>query len=193
MPICAFGLLERIWEQVLLRSNEEISELIRRPSGVLFDAAMSGNVEFLAVLLCKYPDLLWEVNEKKQSVFHVAVLHRQVHVFNLIYNIAAVKDYIVGNIDIDQNNMLHLAGKLPHVERLGAPRANLQMQRELLWFKVFFFFLLNGSRYSLPLPRSVIFPFQFFLEISYNLLWKLKEWFSYSYEWIEPYVTISAI
>ncbi len=134
-------LFERIWEQVLKKkSYEEISELFRRPSGVLFDAVVSGNVEFLALLLRKYPDLLWEVNEKQQSVFHVAVLHRQVHVFNLIYNVAAVKDYIVGNIDIDQNNMLHLAGKLPHVERLGAPRANLQMQRELLWFKVFLFF-----------------------------------------------------
>ena len=126
-----------IWKQVLERSDEEISNLIRRPSGVLFDAAMSGNVEFLALLLCKYPDLLWEVNDKAQSVFHVAVLHRQVHVFNLIENIAAVKDYIVGNIDVDKNNMLHLAGLLPQVERLGAPRANLQMQRELLWFKVF--------------------------------------------------------
>ncbi|KAK7843431.1 ankyrin repeat-containing protein itn1 [Quercus suber] len=125
MPISARKLLEMIWKQVLERSDEEISNLIRRPSGVLFDAAMSGN----------YPDLLWEVNDKAQSVFHVAVLHRQVHVFNLIENIAAVKDYIVGNIDVDKNNMLHLAGVLPQVEKLGAPRANLQMQRELLWFK----------------------------------------------------------
>ncbi|KAK9989389.1 hypothetical protein SO802_029628 [Lithocarpus litseifolius] len=135
MPILARDLLERIWEQVLQQSDEEISDLISRPSGVLFDAAMSGNVEFLALLLFEYPDLLWEVNEKGQSVFHVAVLHRHVHVFNLIYNIGAIKDYIVGNIDVDKNNMLHLAAMLPHVERLGAPRANLQMQRELLWFK----------------------------------------------------------
>ena len=83
MPILDRDLIERIWEQVLQRSDEEISDLIRRPSGVLFDAAMSGNVEFLALLLRKYPDLLWEVNEKEQSVFHVAVMHRHVHVFNL--------------------------------------------------------------------------------------------------------------
>ena len=137
MPILDRDLIERIWEQVLQRSDEEISDLIRRPSGVLFDAALSGNVEFLALLLCKYPDLLWEVNEKEQSVFHVAVMHRHFHVFNLIYNIGAAKDYIVGNVDVDKNNMLHLAGMLPLAERLGAPRANLQMQRELLWFKVF--------------------------------------------------------
>ncbi|KAK9989388.1 hypothetical protein SO802_029627 [Lithocarpus litseifolius] len=76
MPILDSDLIERIWEQVLQRSDEEISDLIRRPSGVLFDAATSGNVEFLALRLCKHPDLLWEVNEKEQSVFHVAVMHR---------------------------------------------------------------------------------------------------------------------
>ena len=106
----ARDLLERIWEQVLQQSDEEISDLISRPSGVLFDAAMSGNVEFLALLLCEYPVLLWEVNEKGQSVFHVAVLHRHVHVFNLIYNIGAIKDYIVG---VRLNLFNHLIGFSP--------------------------------------------------------------------------------
>ncbi|KAK9989410.1 hypothetical protein SO802_029649 [Lithocarpus litseifolius] len=132
----AHEVLAMIWKKVLKRSDEEISDLIRRPSGVLFDAAMSGNIEFLALLLRNYPDLLWEVNEKGQTIFHVAVLHRHVEVFNLIKNIGAAKEYIVGYIDADKNDMLHLAGMLPQVERLGAPRANLQMQRELLWFKV---------------------------------------------------------
>ena len=77
-------LLEMIWKKVLKWSDEEISDLIRRPSGVLFDAAISGNVEFLALLLRNYPDLLWEVNEKGQTVFHVAALHCHVQVFNLI-------------------------------------------------------------------------------------------------------------
>ena len=49
MPILDRDLIERIWEQVLQRSDEEILDLIRRPSGVLFDAALSGNVEFLAL------------------------------------------------------------------------------------------------------------------------------------------------
>ncbi|XP_031261122.1 ankyrin repeat-containing protein NPR4-like isoform X2 [Pistacia vera] len=41
------------------------------------------------------------------------------------------------NQDKDQqNNMLHLAAKLPHLSRIGiVPGAALQMQRELLWFK----------------------------------------------------------
>ena len=144
MPQVPHELLESLWEQILERPNDEITKLITKPSVILFDAAMSGNVEFLALLLRKYPDLIWEVDEKGRSVFHVAVVHRQEHIFNLIYNIGTMKDYIVGNDDKDGNNMLHLAGMLPPVERLGAPRANLQMQRELLWFKVFHFFIYNG-------------------------------------------------
>ena len=151
-----------IWKKVLKRSDEEISDLIRRPSGVLFDAAMSGNVEFLALLLRNYPDLLWEVNEKGQTIFHVAVLHRHVEVFNLIKNIGAAKEYIVGYIDADKNNMLHLAGMLPQVERLGAPRANLRMQRELLWFKVF---LTTKSLNTTPPPPPPL----FFLNIQRNV------------------------
>ena len=118
-------------------NDEEISDLISKPSGVVFDAAKSGNVEVLAVLLRFCPDLLWECDENNRSLFHVAVIYRQVHVFNLIYNVGTVRDCIIGNVDNEHNSMLHLAGMLPPMERLGAPRANLQMQREILWFKVF--------------------------------------------------------
>ncbi|XP_030942869.1 ankyrin repeat-containing protein ITN1-like [Quercus lobata] len=129
-------LLESLWKQILQCSNaEEISDLIRMPSGVLFDAAKSGNVEFLAVLLRSCPELFWEWDEKNRTLFHVAIIYRQVHVFNLIYNLGTVRDYIIGFIVNERNSMLHLAGMLPATERLGALRANLQMQREILWFK----------------------------------------------------------
>ncbi|XP_042962677.1 uncharacterized protein LOC122296947 [Carya illinoinensis] len=132
------NLLEKILEKLQLISIVDVSKLISTPSGVLFDAAMSGNVEFLAKFLRTFPGLIWARNERKRSVFHIAIIYRQENVFNLIYNIGAVKDYLVGSKDSNGNNMRRLAGMLPNhdQERLGAPRANLQMQRELLWFKV---------------------------------------------------------
>jgi len=108
MPRVPHELLESLWKQVLERPNAEILKLITEPSVVLFDAAKSGNDEFLAVLLRKYPDLLWDVDDNGRSVFHVAVVHQQEHIFNLIYNIGTMKDYIVGNDDMDGNNMLQL-------------------------------------------------------------------------------------
>ncbi|KAB1222797.1 hypothetical protein CJ030_MR2G022288 [Morella rubra] len=134
------------WEQVLLRildlvmdiASEEITDLMRTPSSVIFDAAMSGNIQFLGLLLRRYPELLWEKDEKGRSVFHVAILYRQEKVFNLIYNTGAVRDYLVGIEDSDGNNMLHLAGmSSENKDKLGGLRATHQMQREILWFKVF--------------------------------------------------------
>ncbi|KAB1200377.1 Ankycorbin [Morella rubra] len=119
-----------------IQSDQDIKDLIRRPSSVIFDATMSGNVQFLAELLRKYPELLWEKDERGRSVFHVAIVYRQENVFNLIYNTGAVKDYLVGIEDSDGNNMLHLAGMTSkNKEKLSRFRANLLMQQEILWFK----------------------------------------------------------
>ncbi|KAB1202524.1 Ankycorbin [Morella rubra] len=107
-----------------IQSDQDIKDLIRSPSSVIFDATMSGNVQFLAELLRKYPELLWEKDERGQSVFHVAIVYRQEN------------DYLVGIEDSDGNNMLHLAGMTSkNKEKLSRFRANLLMQQEILWFK----------------------------------------------------------
>ena len=57
--------------------------------------------------------------------------------FNLIYEIAAVKEIILTYVDDKNENILHLAGYLAPSSRLNiVSGAALQMQRELLWFKV---------------------------------------------------------
>lgn len=64
-------------------------------------------------------------------------MHRQEKIFNLIYDIGAHKDLITSYRDNNNHNILHLAGKLAPSEQLHVVSgAALQMQRELLWFKV---------------------------------------------------------
>ena len=49
----------------------------------------------------------------------------------------AIKEIILTYVDAYKQNILHLAGKLAPKARLKlVPGAALQMQRELLWFKV---------------------------------------------------------
>ncbi|CAI9773342.1 unnamed protein product [Fraxinus pennsylvanica] len=94
------------------------------------------NVEFLTLLTDSYPDLFWEVNKEYHSIFHVALINRQEKVFNLIYQIGAVRNLITLYKDQEGNNILHLAGKLAPPSRLKiVSGAALQMQRELQWFK----------------------------------------------------------
>ena len=101
---------------------------------VLFDAANVGNIECLIKLIRFDFDLLWKTKENK-SIFHVAVEKRHESIFNLLNEIGSI-----GNIIIYQkngSNMLHLAAKLAPEDKLNAISvAALQMQREILWFKV---------------------------------------------------------
>uniref|UniRef100_A0A2N9FGH4 PGG domain-containing protein n=1 Tax=Fagus sylvatica TaxID=28930 RepID=A0A2N9FGH4_FAGSY len=136
MRTLAHQLVEKLWEHVLQLQDSEISKLIREPSRLLFDAAESGSLEFLIILIRSYPDLIWKVDHNNRSLFHIAVLYRHETIFNLIYEIGAIKDLIAAYKDDKNNNILHLAGNLaPHNRLQIVSGAALQMQRELLWFK----------------------------------------------------------
>ena len=137
MRTSAHQLVKKLWEHVLQKQDSEISKLIKKPSRLLFDAAELGSLEFLIILIRSYPDLIWKVDDNNRSLFHIAVLYRHRTIFNLIYEFGAIKDLIAAYKDGKNNNILHLAGNLPPPSRLQiVSGAALQMQRELLWFKV---------------------------------------------------------
>ncbi|KAK3188907.1 hypothetical protein Dsin_028468 [Dipteronia sinensis] len=136
MHIQARELVKRLWEQVLFLDDSKIGELLRKPSRLLFTAAELGNIEFILVLIRLYPDLIWKVDDHSRSIFHIAVIHRQEKIFNLIHEIGAHKDLMAAYKDESNNNMLHLAGKLAPPDRLKIDSgAALQLRRELHWFK----------------------------------------------------------
>ncbi|KAH6776247.1 hypothetical protein C2S52_013808 [Perilla frutescens var. hirtella] len=135
----AYILFDYLWEAAAKTCREDV-EAARGAANTslkLFsEAAESGNDDFLVELLKRDHNFLYKVNELKQSIFHVAVLHRYVKVFNLTYELGGIKDLIATYIDTDGNNMLHLAAKLAPLNQLNTiPGAALQMQREVLWYK----------------------------------------------------------
>lgn len=134
-------------------TDEEISNIIRGPpeiikvkdvdrfmgyqSRALFVAAALGNTKFLIELIRLCPELIWKINDDNQTIFHVAVLHRQESVYNLLHEIGSIKDHITSYKDRNDNNILHLAAMQPEQSRLNiVSGVALQMQREILWFKV---------------------------------------------------------
>lgn len=83
------------------------------------------------------PELIWKIDDYERTIFHVAVLHRQESVYNLLYEIGSIKDLVTTFRDTSGNNILHLAAMMPEPNRLHiVSGVALQMQRELLWFKV---------------------------------------------------------
>lgn len=137
MQTLACQLVESLWKEVRLLPDRQFSNLVGNHSSLLFDAAELGNVEFLIILVRSYPDIMWKLDKHNRSLFHVAVSFRQEKVYNLIYEIGSIKYLISTCVDKYNNNMLHLAGRIAPLDRLNiVSGAALQMQRELLWFKV---------------------------------------------------------
>ena len=105
---------------------------------IIYDAAKFGNSEFLNILIRSYPNIIWTTDEDGRSLFHIAVINRLESVFNLLYETVAAKEIILTYVMEGKNeNVMHLAGYLAPLNRLNiVSGAALQMQRELLWFKV---------------------------------------------------------
>ncbi|KAI3678842.1 hypothetical protein L6452_38146 [Arctium lappa] len=146
-PSDAMKLLRIVWAKILKLPKAEIAMIMRGPPGekqdgvqkysarVLFVATEMGNTEFVVELVSQYPDLIWQINDDYQTIFHVAVTHRHEGIYNLLHEIGSMKDTVTALRDKDGNNMLHLVGKNAK-KRLGDVSGYaLQMQRELLWFK----------------------------------------------------------
>ncbi|KAM0003583.1 putative ankyrin repeat-containing domain-containing protein [Helianthus debilis subsp. tardiflorus] len=147
-----------LWTTIMKMSTYEVDKILRGPpdsepkdkrnysSRVLFIAAEMGNTKFIVEILRLYPDLIWKANDNRQSIFHVAVSHRQEGVYNLLYE-TGMMDLITTGIDVDGNTMLHLAAMHINNKRLQEiSGVALQMQRELLWYK-----LCGGGRGGRPL------------------------------------------
>ncbi|XP_044497018.1 ankyrin repeat-containing protein NPR4-like isoform X2 [Mangifera indica] len=136
LPAKALELIQRLWEQVILSDDSALSNIYSTAQQLIFVATKLGNIEFLTVLICEYPDLVLEVDENNYTIFHFAVMNRQRDIFKLIHEIGTFKDLIVASKDEKDNNILHLAGKLAPADRLNVVSgAALQLQWELLWFR----------------------------------------------------------
>ncbi|KAK7411653.1 hypothetical protein VNO78_03088 [Psophocarpus tetragonolobus] len=144
-----FQLVNFLWKTILRRKDLlEAIRIISEPSQVLFDAAEEGNFGFLSELISAHPSLIWQVDNKTQSIIHTAVSYRHASIFNLVHEIGSIKDLIVSYIVKEHNppsffrpksknnTILHLAAKLAPPNRLElVSGAALQMCLEIIWFE----------------------------------------------------------
>ncbi|XP_074355040.1 uncharacterized protein LOC141693779 isoform X2 [Apium graveolens] len=128
-----------MWREIIKQKHEDILKQIAGDpnrtivEGILFTAARFGNYKFITEILRLYPDITWDKDDNKHTIFHVAVMNRHENVYSLLYGFGSKKLDITDN---DGNNILHLAAIKPSQSRLNiVSGAALQMQRELLWFK----------------------------------------------------------
>ena len=70
---------------------EDLNEI--QLSLVLFIATEVGNVEYLVELIHFDFDLLWKIDHKKRSMFHIAVEKRHESIFNLLV-VGSIRDLL---------------------------------------------------------------------------------------------------
>lgn len=145
-------LVEEIWSYVVDNlDRNKISKLISYPFPLIFHAARKENIKFLRKLTDKRPDILWEVDERKQTIFHVAVYNGQEKIVQLLSEMRSQNDPRVFLTDKNGNTILHLAamvqGNDVDVSKSKNDNSNndgsnvifgtaFQLQQRLRWFKV---------------------------------------------------------
>ncbi|XP_010244231.1 PREDICTED: uncharacterized protein LOC104588110 [Nelumbo nucifera] len=131
----ALELLQNILVQVS-QDNTSIEKLGLHSA--IFDATKSGIVEFISEII-PHPKLISICSVGSgQSIFHVAITHRQVKIFNLIHKIGPLKNDLSILADNSKNCMLHFVGKWEPTNIILKNQvrgAALQVQSELQWFE----------------------------------------------------------
>jgi ankyrin repeat protein len=123
------------------RIQEYSNELLVEAQVVIsmIQASKVGNVEFLDAIGKANPNLLWIKDEDGRGIFEHAILNRRKAVFQLIHNptFNGQKKIIIGSADEFGNTLLHLAASSgpSSYHRKSGPA--VQMQEEILWFKVY--------------------------------------------------------
>jgi hypothetical protein len=142
MRTFGYELVEALWTEVQ-KLNLPLEQQ-KKYSSTIFVAARLGNVEFLTILINSDPNLIWMTDDDSLNIFQISIIYRQESIFKQIHEMGIFKNMISTMRDKERNNMLHLAGKSTFADRLKSGTA-LQMQRELLWFKVYMVILFQLS------------------------------------------------
>ncbi|KAI7728808.1 hypothetical protein M8C21_032505 [Ambrosia artemisiifolia] len=126
-------LIEKFCNIINALDHNEVEKAITKP---FFLATKLGIHELVETIIMELPTAIWLTDEEKKNALQVAILNRHEKVFSLIYHMSHYRQLVTKHKDVNNNNILHLAGKLAPLDRLNLfPGPALQMQRELQWFK----------------------------------------------------------
>ncbi|GKV49859.1 hypothetical protein SLEP1_g56586 [Rubroshorea leprosula] len=102
----------------------------------LIIAARTGIREIVAEIINVYPQALEHVTRSGQNILHVAILHRNDHILDLInLEREVVKRRLILGIDNDGDTILHKAASTKYYSGGTASTAALKLQEELRWFR----------------------------------------------------------
>ncbi|KAH6757813.1 hypothetical protein C2S52_023278 [Perilla frutescens var. hirtella] len=130
----ALQLVDYLCKKIVDLPQIEASEIFRKS---IINAAEYGISEIVVKIINNYPMATFNEDDSGRNIFLLAANYRFENVINLLHNMSDRKNaYFSDCTDNEENNLMHVCGKLAPPNRLNlVPGAALQMQRELQWFK----------------------------------------------------------
>uniref|UniRef100_A0A6N2NKM8 Uncharacterized protein n=1 Tax=Salix viminalis TaxID=40686 RepID=A0A6N2NKM8_SALVM len=118
-------------------SSETNSSILTSKEHIpLFIATRNGIEVIVREILDRYPYAVEQLNEKGQSILHVAVMHRQEKIFSLVKQRKIPMARLHRVPDREGNTLLHHVAHMEHYRGGTRPGAALQLQEELQWYEV---------------------------------------------------------
>uniref|UniRef100_A0A6N2NBJ4 PGG domain-containing protein n=1 Tax=Salix viminalis TaxID=40686 RepID=A0A6N2NBJ4_SALVM len=101
----------------------------------LFIATINGIEEIVWEIIDQYPHAIEKLNEERQSILDVAVMHRQKKIFSLVKQQKVPLARLHRVIDYKGNTLLHHVADMEHYRGGTKPGPALKLQEELQWFE----------------------------------------------------------
>lgn len=101
----------------------------------LLIAASNGIEEIVTEILLRYPQAIDHVSRNGQNILHVAIMYRQLGVFEHLENLGTEVGKLTTIIDNSGYSILHHAADTSYFSGGTRPGAAWQLQEELRWFE----------------------------------------------------------
>ncbi|KAA8526404.1 hypothetical protein F0562_008393 [Nyssa sinensis] len=138
-------------------------------------ATKYGCEEIVDLILARFPRAIEHVDDKGRTILHKAIKHRQIAIFDMIYNMDIPMKRLVRKCDKKSNSILHMAGKRAKrckSDDTLSPVLQLQMEWQLFervqnMCSAHFFRYINSENKTAE---------QLFAETNATLRGKAEEW-----------------
>uniref|UniRef100_A0A6N2NAP5 PGG domain-containing protein n=1 Tax=Salix viminalis TaxID=40686 RepID=A0A6N2NAP5_SALVM len=123
----------RIQHRKLLQSIQKKKNM-RKGRIPLFIATRNGIIEIVSEIIETHPHATEQLNEEGQSIFDVAVMHRQEEIVRLVKQQKIPLARLHRVIDHNRNTLLHHVADMKYYSGGTKPGPALKLQEELRWF-----------------------------------------------------------
>ncbi|KAJ6416359.1 hypothetical protein OIU84_002248 [Salix udensis] len=121
--------------EITTSEGKNTKESQRQEHIPLFIATINGIEEIVWEIIDQYPHAIEKLNEERQSILDVAVMHRQKKIFSLVKQQKVPLARLHRVIDYMGNTLLHHVADMQHYSGGTKPGPALQLQEELQWFE----------------------------------------------------------